>query len=174
MNSRHYTKSMCELCGANILKSSMRDHLRTHGTALPYVCHYEGCKKAFKVKNGLHLHLQGVHNEGKLHTCQYCGKTYKLQATMVVHIRLKHTFDRCVKCDQCPMWYLNEKELQAHVNQKHLGLKPYPCNLCGSSQKSQGKMFLHMRRLHPEEYKVLFESGKFRCRKKEEIRKRKS
>lgn len=169
VNYRHYSKSMCEVCGINILKSSMKDHLKTHRADRPFACPHDGCTTSFKDKNGLTQHLACVHNQERKFACHVCGKSYKLSTTLLAHIRVTHTFENCSQCEQCSRWFLNVNQLQIHINQVHLNLRPFPCDLCGSSHKSQAKMYRHLRQMHPETYQVLFNSGKLKCRKRIEV-----
>ncbi|KAF7305316.1 FAD/NAD(P)-binding domain-containing protein [Mycena chlorophos] len=60
-------KHPCPLCDKTFTRpSTLRVHLNTHTGAMPYVCEYPGCGRAFNVKSNMQRHFRS-HGHGHGH-----------------------------------------------------------------------------------------------------------
>lgn len=171
MRDTHYNRvhegdrAMCEICGKDIKKHGMREHLNSHRTDRPFKCPYADCGDAFKDKNCLTQHIYCRHSDVKKYNCHICGNNFKLSTSLQAHIRRLHTFKNCLQCDVCQKWFLNANELQLHKNKIHLGLRPYACELCDASFKGRFHLNRHIRGSHPNDFAQMMEKGLLNIRK---------
>lgn len=70
-----FCRHICNKCASAFKR---KDHLKRHnmsmhGTECPFKCSFGTCKKEFKLKERLKLHLT-MHSGPRLHICKECGK----------------------------------------------------------------------------------------------------
>lgn len=107
------------------------------------LCGYETNSKA-----GLYKHMKRLHL-AKAHTCETCGKSFGLLASFVNH-KQTHMTDRAFKCQSCPKSFSWESVLQIHIKEVHSNTAII-CKICGKFFKRYGTWYGHMRRKHPGE-----------------------
>lgn len=165
-------RTICEICGTTMKKHGIKEHMRTvHRTDRPYFCNYEGCGRSFKCANVLSQHIACVHSDEKKFNCSQCSKSFKMSTTLHAHVRRIHTMRKCIKCDQCEKYFLTDRERQLHINGIHLGLRNYGCTFCESTFKTRYHLNRHLRRMHPDGWKDLTESGKIVVRLRSKVKK---
>ena len=127
------------------------------------------CKKVFKTKPNLTLHL-GTHTTNKPFKCSKCSYSSMLKTNLQIHMR-KHTNER-LRCVICSFSCFSKGNLKAHLNNKH-GNKPKPvyCDLCQCRMYTNSNLLRHLEAVHDiemdkraksyyEEKKMLSRDGK--------------
>ncbi|XP_062978557.1 zinc finger protein 777-like isoform X1 [Elgaria multicarinata webbii] len=94
------------------LKSSYRQHPKSHGRERPYKC--SRCPESFSQKKSLVTH-QRLHSGrgGSSLACLYCGKNFSHPSDLVRHQRI-HTGERPYRCGECDKSFTQKQHLLQH------------------------------------------------------------
>ena len=86
------------------------------------------CKKIFKTKTGLEIHVKNYHEQVKPLVCNVGGKLSLNEERLKAHITT-HTNPTDISCEFCPDEMFDSiHRLKAHQQAKHV---PATCNNCG-------------------------------------------
>lgn len=107
----HYTPNYkCLLCKRSMVTQENLDrHMISQHSR--FVC--EECGKTFSTKVILHRHIQSVHNNIKLHACEFCSRCFSRQSHLRQHL-LIHTGKRLFACDLCDKTFTQKPGLLSH------------------------------------------------------------
>ena len=109
----------CRFCPETFRSASiLRSHEAVHSDARPFPCQWEGCGKAFKLKNILKEHERREHQK-----VEY-------------------------KCSHCPKTYRTRMQVRNHVSSVHSKFRPYTCNRCGTSYATNSLLLMHSKKVH--------------------------
>jgi uncharacterized Zn-finger protein len=89
---------------------------------MPYEC--EICKKRYKNKEGLKIHLL-IHSGVKKFVCEVCGKAFALKNSLECHSRT-HTGERPFQCNVCHQQFTQKSTLNTHRKRTCHGREPIP------------------------------------------------
>ena len=150
---------VCDFCGFKTTHQHwLRRHiLHQHTKGKTRICEY--CKKAFRDKNSLEVHLDGHHpgtTEQKFF-CQECGVGYMYQYSLTCHMR-KHKGPRKkpkpkppgppkvkdlgpVRCPHCDKTLIGQDNLSRHITQSH---KKLTCEKCSKTVLNKFQLKKHM------------------------------
>ncbi|CAH0602323.1 unnamed protein product [Chrysodeixis includens] len=124
--------------------STIRRHQERHmGISKEYPCTI--CKKIFKNKSTLQVHLDEVHFEldARKNPCQQCDKLFKTKASLRLHVNSIHNKANRVRCEICNA-KVTKNNMTSHL-QGHVDVKPYKCSYktCGRKFKRKGDLQKH-------------------------------
>ncbi|XP_051170854.1 zinc finger protein 3 homolog isoform X7 [Leptopilina boulardi] len=107
----HYTPNYkCLICKRSMVTQENLDrHMLTQHSR--FVC--EECGKTFSTKVILQRHIQSVHNNIKLHACEFCSRRFSRQSHLRQHL-LIHTGKRLFACDLCDKTFTQKPGLISH------------------------------------------------------------
>ena len=106
----------CNICDKSFLTAvSLKNHIRTHSDARPYIC--DSCGKGFKKTSALSRHKL-IHLPTKPMICPYCGKGFNNESNLRGHLRI-HTGEKPYKCDICDAAFTHNISLKSHKKSVH-------------------------------------------------------
>ena len=94
--------------------------------------------------------------------CQICRKDFKTKNGMSIHIEKDHGMMNQIDCDSCGKHFISEKELDAHIESEHSLQHKKSCHLCGDSFKTEKDHNEHMKKKHERIKEFECEKCKFR------------
>ena len=110
------------------------------------------CGKIITSRNGLKLHIRGVHENISSYVCDSCGKKYKSKMALDYHVKYFHEGQPIEKnhiCEICGKAFETACKVKNHVKFFHEGQeKPHKCELCEYSCISNARMQNHISRVH--------------------------
>lgn len=119
------------------------DHLNTFDTnrnSCPL------CKKTFKDRRDIPLHIDRVHAKRKDFQCDLCHyrcfKKYDLSMHIRRHMK-ESSSDTKVLCPECGLRLRNNSDLRRHHQRKHLMLKRFKCDSCDFCSFERSSMINH-------------------------------
>ncbi|KAM4028668.1 uncharacterized protein ACNLHF_023976 [Anomaloglossus baeobatrachus] len=105
------------------------------------------CRKSFKHKNSLSIHIKTHTGERSL-SCSECGKSFLHMRSLLDHKRI-HTGEKPFPCAECGKCFRHKVGLLSH-QRTHTGEKPYGCSECGKFFAGKTALKRH-RRAHTGE-----------------------
>lgn len=102
-------------------KSILKKHERTHFGPVEHVCHFFPCKKKFKSRENLDLHISNSHLNIKPYPCSFCKRVFSHRNGKTYHERTRHLnyFPYGCSIEQCEKKYANKYSLKAHMRVFH-------------------------------------------------------
>ena len=134
----------CEKCNAVIVEAEFEDH-----TCVLLPC--DICGKGFCSQRSLEIHMDSIHDNKGLSTCETCGKLVRI-GQMKVHME-SHLPDQDLPCHICGKKLRSESSLRRHLHRHTIGKTV--CTKCGKSVNNLKK---HMMVAHTKD-----EDKKFPC-----------
>ncbi|XP_049882699.1 gastrula zinc finger protein XlCGF26.1-like [Pectinophora gossypiella] len=144
----------CSDCGKVIANfKNFVNHVRTHKNILRYCCEY--CNKQFTLTALVKKHLNTVHGNVYLTTCQNCGAAFDSEELLQDHLllyskglkksRKKDNFDECdLKCNECGKEFKSKSNLQQHKLVHTQRSRDFSCHICGKMFFTKGTLSTHM------------------------------
>lgn len=108
-------KSVCDICGKDIILKNMNLHMRTHNGQRPFKC--PCCPIAFAQKSNLDTHIV-KHSGCKPFHCKPCQKSFHSASALYAHKR-NHNIIELIKCELCGRLCTTEKTLLDHCSIEH-------------------------------------------------------
>ncbi|XP_044727425.1 zinc finger protein 271-like [Chrysoperla carnea] len=104
----------------------------------------EQCPKIFATKQGLEIHLKGVHEKKRPFTCSYCDKTFAYIASLKCHL-LSHEVkgNKGYPCDICGKILNHPSSIIYHKQSEHNNGRRFVCNKCNKSFKHKQLLQRH-------------------------------
>ncbi|CAH0546345.1 unnamed protein product [Brassicogethes aeneus] len=167
----------CSFCGKNLMKSTLRHHIKTYHSGNVYECkfckkryfsdeylkqhlktHEKGyvgpliqcplCEKTYQSSRGFKRHNK-IEHEGHRHTCDLCGKDVSSAASLKSHIR-SHNNEKPFLCSECGKSFGTKTLLKVHTR-THTKEKPYSCEICGKSYSQRSPLLIHLKTAHSDD-----------------------
>lgn len=143
----------CSDCGKVIANfKSFVNHVRTHKKLLRYCCEY--CNKQFTLTAYVKKHLNTVHQNACLTTCQNCGANFESEELLQDHLviygkgykkgRKRESFDCDLKCEHCNKEFKSRSNLQQHKLVHTERSRDFSCHVCGKMFFTKGTLSTHM------------------------------
>ena len=149
-------KAICDICGAVVIKTSLKRHKRKHGNL--FKCSI--CSSKFSERCALKEH-ERLHIEPLI--CDICGKKFLSRKGMRMHTRdHDESHKRNFLCDICNQQFDSKKHLQEHQNAKHYKYTPHMCDFCGKKFYYKSNLQRHLREQCNGETKIKKEV-EYRC-----------
>ncbi|CAB3378710.1 Hypothetical predicted protein [Cloeon dipterum] len=166
--SRERLEKCCEFCGnfkAFSSVSAWRKHMKRVHPEFSIRCSLSRCKKCFKSKSEMLLHVDSSHKLGKsqdLFHCKHCEYITTLKDSLRKHEEARHMPKR-FKCDTCDAKFGSKSVLKTHYFKIHTFSK---CKSCGQDVALAYKA-LHRRPSVCSKCKLKFEClGLYRLHRK--------
>lgn len=139
-------KYECHSCKKNFKsRHNLKMHLKRHSN-VRYPCTYPNCRKTFAVRFGLKKHLE-FHSGEIDYICAQCGHKSLTYDTYKYHVRM-HA-GRKFLCTYCGQTFLQAIHLKSHM-WKHTGYKKYKCEPCDKSYTTLMSLRKHNRKHHAD------------------------
>jgi len=119
--------------------SSLKQHKRTHADERPFEC--SECKRKFRYRKNLKIHMIALHNGERLLQCSFCGKKFYAPKDLKIHERT-HTGLKPYSCHLCPKRFNIKEHLTMHIR-VHTGERPYKCPICDKSFSQANSLRIH-------------------------------
>ncbi|KAF6213290.1 hypothetical protein GE061_011008 [Apolygus lucorum] len=133
---------VCPICNLTFVDTSLRAHMKQHGTVKQFGCIV--CGKKFYTKWNLHLHRwTHASRMSKPYKCTLCKSAFVRQSDLQAHIRA-HFNSKPFTCNHCGMQF-NRKHNWSRHEKEHLNEKKFVCNECGKTFHRQYYLVEHMR-----------------------------
>ncbi|CAL8081107.1 unnamed protein product [Orchesella dallaii] len=143
---------ICEECGLEcISRSRLKRHKFVHGEP-QFTCRH--CQKKFRRRDHLDIHVLRIHSESKLFICEVCGRSCPTKPELKYHVA-EH--EKRYHCTFCPMRFARRTILTGH-ERTHTGEK-LQCEWCPVSKACLFNIKKHVKKCHPEEYKMHYADG---------------
>lgn len=122
----------------------LANHYKTHNddsmVVKPFICKY--CPKAFRRSGDRRKH-ELIHEGTKAHACNLCPKTFRLPYLLTMHMRTL-TNERPYVCTLCNMSFKAGSALRNHKMSKHQSERPHTCKYCSKTYKTRGALGNHI------------------------------
>lgn len=88
-------------------------------------CTYDNCKKAYRSKENLNLHIKNFHFKEKPYQCSYCSARFSHRNGRIYHERKNHTSYLPYTCSfgNCDQSFPCKSAMMAHMKSVHLHMK---------------------------------------------------
>ncbi|XP_063836960.1 zinc finger protein draculin-like isoform X8 [Ostrinia nubilalis] len=141
--NKHYTKFICDQCGAGFASEArLRRHVESHKVGA-YPC--EECGKVFGKITTKQVHIQTVHLNAKKNKCMYCEELFKNYYQKQQHLLDAHGIKmRIFKCSLCPKIFSRSGSLRCHERYNHIKAQVFACELCEYQSHDKGTLRRHM------------------------------
>lgn len=112
---------ICHLCGKNILRSKIKNHLLTH-TQPKFKCSFLNCEKAYHARKSLKDHSL-THTATSTETCLDCNAVFSNIKYLKRHQRRQHPETR-IQCEvpNCLSTFNRKDHIIQHYTRKHADL----------------------------------------------------
>ena len=140
-------KSPCSVCGNEIKKYQMKEHIRRFHEPKENTFKCDKCDSVFNRKHTLFTHIKRVHEK---FPCEICGVFVSSQnGKMYIHMMVNHATEADMKyeCDVCKKKFALDFQYKRHMN-IHSGEKQFLCKFCGVSFNDQANRYAHERAVH--------------------------
>lgn len=127
-------------CGRTFVKIRL---LETHIRREHRTVECDVCKKQIIAKR-LKQHMEVVHLNLKMTTCDVCGKLFKSGDAYKRHYETAHTQTERVQCEICHAFVKNKIVLYTHMRNLHSGCEPVTCPICGHQSPNPKAAKLHL------------------------------
>ena len=125
-------RSLCQICGKDIMKSAMRGHVKRHKSAESPRCDVADCSSLFATLEEKRKHMNSVHKKLR-GPCDQCGSFFKSLASLREHGKVVHEKKSLdVKCTVCDMIFTHRQNMQRHRTLVHYPDK-FRCKICQRS-----------------------------------------
>ncbi|KAL0853064.1 hypothetical protein ABMA27_012839 [Loxostege sticticalis] len=141
--NEHYTKYICDQCGA-VFASDIRlkAHVSSHEVG-SYPC--EKCGKVFTKCAYKQLHLQTVHLKAKRNKCTICDETFRDYYQKQKHLLAVHgEKQKEYKCNFCSRSFVTSSNLRSHERRNHIKSQTYTCDVCDYTSFSKDSLTRHL------------------------------
>ncbi|XP_015109213.1 zinc finger protein 2 [Diachasma alloeum] len=142
-SSAHKSAYKCKHCDTCFFTQQALDqHMATHKHPLVFPC--PQCKKKYKRRDGLNLHIVRAHSkiEAKF-TCDDCDKLFQLKADLLAHMSRAHMLQECRFCHKIVKDLKNHED--AH-KKKNADIIDENCDLCGQRFRSKARYDTHRKK----------------------------
>uniref|UniRef100_A0A1Q3F7E9 C2H2-type domain-containing protein n=1 Tax=Culex tarsalis TaxID=7177 RepID=A0A1Q3F7E9_CULTA len=133
-------------------KSDLVTHQLTHSAEgleqLKIQC--EHCLKWMKNKKSIWTHRRICQSSGPV-ACDICGKMAPNPEQLKSHKKFMHQDQRVHQCQYCEKAFKRPIDLKEHET-IHTGEVLYTCNFCPKTFNSNSNLYSHRRKMHPIEY----------------------
>ncbi|KAM7349713.1 transcription factor grauzone-like [Cochliomyia hominivorax] len=141
---------VCDICG-RIYKSkdAFKRHQNEHKGVVSQAVQCSICHTWLKNESSLRLH-RFTHEENPT-PCDVCGKMFNTKRRLYRHKVYWHTMDTSLQCTFCDKVFREKRNLDEHMA-IHTGVQLYTCPHCGKDSRSKSNMYVHIKRIHPDEW----------------------
>lgn len=147
---KEYERLSCEICGKQVLRKWMKDHLRNHA-GNTYEC--DICHKQFPYKQYMLRHRREVHVKEKKYACDRCDFKTNTQNNLQSHVNAIHLKLKNHVCPVCGLGFTSNSNMRGHLKNVYkdvdllLGGSKVGrvfCRLSSAAQNRYGKSFCHI------------------------------
>ncbi|OXA44925.1 Zinc finger protein 25 [Folsomia candida] len=130
-------------------RSSILHHARTEHSENPVRFPCTLCKKEFKTRTELEIHIP-THTTEKPYNCATCGRRFANRGYMKLHetTHLEKSARKVSKCHICTQIFFFTSGLQNHIRVVHENQKNYPCQVCDKRFSKPSELKFHVEARH--------------------------
>ena len=150
-------KNECKICKKTFKnKNCVKIHVRKVHEAQKLQCHL--CQVTLRDAGGLRRHIKHVHDkvERKFGKCDLCDKVFRSSGYLKIHMQAVHEKVRKWNCELCAKDFAHKEGYLSHHRTIHEG-KKMQCDLCGETFTQRVALKSHKIRKHEEEINALYE-----------------
>lgn len=154
-------KRKCDLCG-KILSGpfSLKEHISAvHNKQTKHKC--SQCGKMFAHFSNMNRHIRLIHDKmvvtHKYVNCSVCQKVVQ-STSLKKHMAAIHEQRRDFQCLYCEKSFAQSYTLKEHTAAKHTFEYEHSCKLCGKAFAHKTNCGRHLKTVHKEELKGMYES----------------
>ena len=133
----------CPHCGKSLIHYRMKKHIQVVHGDKKWFCNK--CDKKYNQEDNLQRHIRVIH-EGHREICPHCGR--HLKSELSKHIEQVHKERIMVSCEYCDKQYSRKYVLQSHVKSVHEG-EMIQCDYCPFKGKQRRYILEHVKKEHP-------------------------
>ena len=141
-------KLPCSFCG--IIVKNMDLHVKNIHENPIETCKF--CDFETRRTYSMEKHVQSVHTDKNLKTCEFCGELRKDLRNHLMRTQCgqgKSVEERkCETCDQCGKLFTTKVKLKMHKKRVHLKIKTMSCDQCDYKTYSGFNLKLHVSKMH--------------------------
>lgn len=134
---------VCTICSKSFIsKNNLTKHESIH---LPdnlkkmISCPY--CKKMFRMRKSLTVHVKAIHTCERPYVCEECGKAFPQKGHLIQHY-VTHTTDRPCSCPKCFKSFKNTAHLKKHMDIHNEDI--HECSVCAKQLTTKRNLRAHM------------------------------
>ena len=75
----------------------------------------ESCRKIYKTKNGLSIHMDKVHGVQEQNICDFCEQIFDTGRDLEIHNKKEHEPKGILKCEKCNFTFQDDEVLNKHI-----------------------------------------------------------
>ena len=127
-------------------KDSIEKILKVHQSIDPKQC--PECKKSYKNRFRLKLHINLIHKKSKTFQCNDCKKEFEAECFLQNHVKFVHKKSNKFPCKVCQRPFQQKSDLEKHIQNVHKKLKPYQCPECRKKFAYKNTIQSHINVVH--------------------------
>ena len=127
-------------------KDSIKKKLKVHQSLDPKQC--PECKKLYKNRFRLKLHVNLIHKKIKTFECNDCKKEFEAECFLLNHVKFVHKKTNRFPCEVCHKPFQQKSDKEKHIQTVHKKLKPYHCLECGKKFGYKNYFQIHINNVH--------------------------
>ncbi|KAF4526666.1 hypothetical protein B566_EDAN015665 [Ephemera danica] len=134
-------KQLCSHCNKYFTPAGLKTHQQRIRLNNEYIC--DLCKKVFKDRHYLVMHIKNTHNPNRLQ-CSKCTRTFKSKEGLQGHL-MRHEGIYSFLCDICGISFLTQSAMRIH-RRKHTQQNFFTCEYCGKKIQEHNRYQDHLRK----------------------------